>query len=215
MPLTLRAAISVCGRRAVRPREECDRDRAIRGMHNDKMDAAVIRASRKDPAAFGTIFDRHWPRIYRYCAERAGPAAGEDVAAETFRVAFTQRERYDGREDAAPWLYGIANNLLRRWFRAAGRGSRAMARAGVEVRGDEFEELADRLDAEFLSPVLASVLAKLSPADRDTLLLHAFVGLTYEQIAHATDVPIGTVGSRMNRARALVRSHLETLELRS
>jgi RNA polymerase sigma factor (sigma-70 family) len=185
-------------------------------MHNDKMDAAVIRASRKDPAAFGTIFDRHWPRIYRYCAERAGPAAGEDVAAETFRVAFTQRERYDGREDAAPWLYGIANNLLRRWFRAAGRGSRAMARAGVAVSGEEFEELeelADRLDAEFLSPVLASVLAKLSPADRDTLLLHAFADLTYEQIARATDVPIGTVGSRINRARALVRAHLETLEL--
>jgi RNA polymerase sigma factor (sigma-70 family) len=182
-------------------------------MQRNKTDAAVIRASRKDPAAFGLIFDRHWPKIYRYCVERAGPAAGEDVAAETFRVAFTQRKRYDGRDDAAPWLYGIATNLLRRWFRSAARGSRAMSRIGAEVDGDEFEDLVDRLDAEYLSPHLGSVLAQLPAADRDTLLLHVFAELTYEQIARATDVPIGTVGSRMNRARALVRAHLETLEL--
>ena len=124
-------------------REESGGDRAIRNMHLDKTDAAVIRASRKDRAAFGVIFDRHWPRIYRYCVERAGPAAGEDVAAETFRVAFTERKRYDGRDDAAPWLYGIATNLLRRWFRAAARGSRAMSRLGSEVSGEELDEIVD------------------------------------------------------------------------
>src|SRR6201994_2353852 len=154
-------------------------------MHQNRTDAAIIGASRKDQAAFGVICDRHWPRIYRYCVERAGPAAGEDVAAETFRVAFTQRKRYDGREDSAPWLYGIASNLLRRWFRSAARGSRAMARAGAEVSGDEFDEVAERLDAQFLSPVLASGLAQMSPAHRDPLLLHAFADLTYEQIARA------------------------------
>src|ERR1700733_6508102 len=151
-------------------------------------DAAVIHASRKDPAAFGAIFDRHWPRIYRYCVERAGPP-GEDVAAETFRVAFTERKRYDGRDEAAPWLYGIATNLLRRWFRSSARGRQAQFRAGAEVSADELDELVERLDAEYLSPELASVLSDLSPADRDTLLLHAFADLTYEQIARATGVP--------------------------
>jgi RNA polymerase sigma factor (sigma-70 family) len=175
-------------------------------------DAAVIRASRSDPAAFGAIFDRHWPRIYRYCIERAGPP-GEDVAAETFRVAFTERKRYDGRDDAAPWLYGIATNLLRRWFRSLARGMRAQSRTGVEVSTDDLDELVERLDAEHLSPELASVLSDLSPADRDALLLHAFADLTYEQIARATGVPSGTVGSRINRARARVRAHLESLEM--
>lgn len=179
----------------------------------NKTDAAVIRASKKDPAAFGPIFDRYWPKIYRYCAQRAGPAVGEDVAAETFRVAFTDRKRYDGRDDAAPWLYGIATNLLRRWFRSAARGSRAESQVGAEVSGDEFAAIDDRLDAEYLSPHLNSVLKQLSVTDRDTLLLHVFAELTYEQIARATDVPIGTVGSRMNRARTLVRAHLEALEL--
>ncbi len=73
-------------------------------------DAAVIRASRLEPAAFGIVFDRHWVRIHRYCVVRAGPP-GEDVAAETFRVAFDRRADYDGRADASPWLYGIATNV--------------------------------------------------------------------------------------------------------
>jgi DNA-directed RNA polymerase specialized sigma24 family protein len=120
-------------------------------MQMNKTDAAVIRASRKDPAAFGAIFDRHWPKIYRYCVERAGPAVGEDVAAETFRVAFTDRKRYDGRDEAAPWLYGIATNLLRRWFRSAARGSRAASRVGAEVSGDELEAIVDRLDLDHLA----------------------------------------------------------------
>jgi RNA polymerase sigma factor (sigma-70 family) len=175
-------------------------------------DAAVIAASRKDPAVFGAIFDRHWSRIYRYCVERAGPP-GEDLAAETFRVAFTERRRYDGRDDSAPWLYGIATNLVRRWFRSTARGMRARSRAGVDVGADELDELVERLDAEYLGPELASVLSDLSPADRDALLLHAFADLTYEQIARATDVPSGTVASRINRARARVRAHLESLEM--
>ncbi len=64
-------------------------------------DAAAIRASGLDPAAFGVVFDRHWVRIHRYCVVRAGPP-GEDVAAETFRVAFDRRLDYDGRADAEP-----------------------------------------------------------------------------------------------------------------
>jgi RNA polymerase sigma-70 factor (ECF subfamily) len=175
-------------------------------------DASVIRASREDPAAFGTVFDRHWRRIHRYCVDRAGPP-GEDLAAETFRVAFTQRSRYDGRDDAAPWLFGIATNLVRGWFRSAARGQRALARACDGTEADGLDEMLDRLEAERLGPELASVLGELSAADRDTLLLHAFVDLTYDEIARATGAPAGTVASRINRARARVRAHLESLEL--
>ena len=96
-------------------------------MHKDQTDAAVIRASRKDRAAFGVIFDRHWPRIYRYCVQRAGPAAGEDVAAETFRVAFTERTRYDGRDDAAPWLYVWDRDQPVAWL---------VSRCGTRIAGD-------------------------------------------------------------------------------
>jgi len=175
-------------------------------------DAALIRASRSDPAAFSAIFDRHWPAIHRFCVSRAGPP-GEDVAAETFRVAFAQRRRYDGRDEASPWLYGIATNLLRRWFRGAERGARAHARAARPSPDDAVADVLERVEAERLGPELACVLGTLSAGDRDALLLHAWAELSYEQIARALDVPVGTVRSRIHRARARVRAHLETLEL--
>jgi RNA polymerase sigma factor (sigma-70 family) len=175
-------------------------------------DAAVIRASRLDPAAFGVLFDRHWVRIHRYCVVRAG-SPGEDVAAETFRVAFNSRSDYDGREDAAPWLYGIATNLLRTWFRSAGRRERALRRSPGQTAGDDLEDALERAEAQRLGPGLVAVLGRLSAEERDALLLHACAELTYDQIARATGVPIGTVRSRIHRARSRVRAHLETLEL--
>jgi RNA polymerase sigma factor (sigma-70 family) len=175
-------------------------------------DAAVIRASRLEPAAFGAVFDRHWIRIHRYCVVRAGPP-GEDVAAETFRVAFDRRSDYDGREDAAPWLYGIATNLLRSWFRSAARRDRAIRRSAGEAAGDDLEDALERAEAQRLGPELAAVLGELTAGERDALLLHACAELTYEQIARGTGVPIGTVRSRIHRARKRVRAHLETLEL--
>ena len=79
-------------------------------------DAAIIVASQRDPALFAQIFDRHWTRVHRYCVSRA--AAGEDIAAETFRVALDSRRRFDrSRVDAGPWLFGIATNLLRHRLR--------------------------------------------------------------------------------------------------
>jgi len=175
-------------------------------------DAAVIRASRLDPAAFGVVFDRHWVRIHRYCVVRAGPP-GEDVAAETFRVAFDRRSNYDGRDDAAPWLYGIATNLLRTWFRSAARRERAHRRSAGQIAADDLEDALARAEAQRLGPELATVLGRLTPEERDSLLLHACAELTYDQIARATDVPIGTVRSRIHRARTRVRAHLDTLEL--
>jgi RNA polymerase sigma factor (sigma-70 family) len=175
-------------------------------------DAAIIRASRSNPPEFGLIFDRYWPRIHRYCVGRAGPP-GEDLAAETFRLAFMIRKRYDGRDDAAPWLYGIATNLLRGWARSTARGERALARSGAQTQVDETDDLLDRLDAERFGSDLVSVLATLSIDDRDALLLHALAGLTYEEIARAVAVPSGTVASRISRARARVRARLDSLEL--
>jgi RNA polymerase sigma factor (sigma-70 family) len=179
-----------------------------------RSDAGIIHASLADPSAFAVLFDRHWVRIYRYCLRRAGPP-GEDLAAETFRVAFDQRRRYDGRDDAAPWLYGIATNVVRGWFRSTARGSGAHARAarGRTPEAPEEDETLDRLEAERLAPDVAAGLAGLSARDRDALLLYALADLTYEEIARAIGVPTGTVASRINRARTRLRAHLENLEL--
>ncbi|HTI35162.1 MAG TPA: RNA polymerase sigma factor, partial [Miltoncostaea sp.] len=153
-------------------------------------DAAVIRRSVGEPEAFARVFDRHWTAIHRFCASRAG-AAGEDIAAEAFRVAFDRRRSYDaGHADAAPWLHGIATNLLRHHFRSAERGRAATARVGTDVEPDPADAAIGRLEAEALGPRLADALAGLGPAERDALLLHAWAGLTYEEIARATDDPV-------------------------
>ncbi|MDO8187864.1 RNA polymerase sigma factor [Conexibacter sp. JD483] len=184
-------------------------DRAIPPA-STQTDAALVAASLADPAAFAALFDRHWPRIHRFCVSRAG-AAGEDVAAETFRVAFDGRAGYDPRQDdAAPWLYGIATNLLRRWFRGSERGRRATARLDRQQQPDLADEALARVEAELLGPALAAALAQVGAADRDALLLHAWADLTYEQIAHATGVPVGTVRSRIHRARTRLQAHLNS-----
>jgi RNA polymerase sigma factor (sigma-70 family) len=185
----------------------------IRTTHTHLTDAAIIAASRRDPARFSEIFDRHWPKIHRYCVSRAG-AAGEDIAAETFRVALDSRRRFDrSRDDAGPWLFGIATNLLRHRLRSETRRTRALLRLHHGDEADLSDGVVDRVEAEALGPQVAEALGRLQPAYRDALLLHVWGDLSYEQIAEATHVPLGTVRSRIHRARAYVRAALQPEEI--
>jgi DNA-directed RNA polymerase specialized sigma24 family protein len=85
----------------------------------DADDAAVIQLSRQAPEHFTMLFRRHAPRIQRYVVRRLGQDAADDIVAETFLLAFRQRDSYDQtRADARPWLYGIATNLIGRHRRA-------------------------------------------------------------------------------------------------
>jgi RNA polymerase sigma-70 factor (ECF subfamily) len=172
-------------------------------------DAEVMIASVRNPDAFTELFGRHWDTIYGFCLKRAG-SAGEDIAAEAFRVAFDRRRRYDARHgDALPWLFGIATNLLRDHFRLArqekNKLERSMALETPPPNGPDPTEL----ERQLLGPELAAALLNIPAADRDALLLMAWADLGYEQIAQALDVPLGTVRSRIHRARQRVREHLQ------
>jgi RNA polymerase sigma factor (sigma-70 family) len=174
----------------------------------DPSDSVLIGRSLRDPQEFAVIFDRHWPAIHAYCTSRAA-AAGEDLAADVFRRAFAHRGRYDRRlQDARPWLYGIATNLLRHHFRASQRRGRAdqrvLALAELETVAQPFEQL----EAQLLGPRLTAALQSLAEADREALLLYAWAELSYQEIAVALDVPVGTVRSRIHRARARLREHI-------
>jgi RNA polymerase sigma factor (sigma-70 family) len=170
-------------------------------------DSGVIEQSLADPAAFAALFDRHYDRIWRYVCRRAGPGIADELASETFLRAFTARAKYDlGQLDASPWLYGIATNLLRGHRRAEARRWRAYARA-AEPTGTHggLEGVEQRVDASVRAPAAAAALARLKRVDRDALLLLALADLDYEAIAIATGVPVGTVRSRLNRARRQLR----------
>ncbi len=173
-------------------------------------DSILIQDSILVPERFGLLFDRHAAAVHRYLARRIGPQA-DDVLAETFLVAFRRRAAYQPlRVDVRPWLFGIATNLLHRHVRQEQRRYRALARVpmGAEVDPSPADGAAGRVDARAVRRELASALAALKRADRDVLLLTAWADLTYAEIAVALDIPVGTVRSRLHRARRLTRAAL-------
>lgn len=172
-------------------------------------DAQLITASWSDPQRFGAIFDRHFDAIYRYLASRVGADLADDLASEVFSIAFRRRSSYDhARNDARPWLYGIAANLVRRRHRAEQRQLRAYIRSGLGTEDFDAASVIARVDAGAQTAAIAAALAALKPADRDVLLFFAAVDLSYQDIADALGIPIDTVRSRLNRARRIVRSRL-------
>ena len=178
-------------------------------------DAALIELSRHEPEEFTELFRRHAPYIQRYVTRRLGLAlsngtTADDIVAETFLLAFRQRDKYDpSRADARPWLYGISTNLIGRHRRSEIRLYRALARTGTDPVTEPFTDRVDeRVSADMASRGLAAALARLSADSRDTLLLAAWSDLSYEEIALALGVPVGTVRSRLSRARSKLRTIL-------
>lgn len=177
-------------------------------------DSDLIAASAGDPDVFGQLFDRHAARVHRYVARRADWLTAQDVVAETFVVAFRTRSRYDaGRSDALPWLLGIATNQLRRHQRSQARWHRAATRLRpADAADDQTARVDDRLSANRSLGLIQDALARMPAIDRDTVLLFAWGGLSYDQVAEAMAVPVGTVRSRLNRARRRLRAVLHTAD---
>jgi RNA polymerase sigma factor (sigma-70 family) len=176
-------------------------------------DAAVIRLSLAEPERFELLFQRHEPSIQRYVVRRLGADAADDIVAETFLLAFRRRADYDtARGNVLPWLYGIATNLLGRHRRDEIRLYKALARTGIDpVIAPFTDQVDERVTATAASRRLAEALARLKPGYRDALLLVAWGGLSYEETAAALDIPVGTVRSRISRARADLRRTLGDL----
>lgn len=169
-----------------------------------------------DADRFAEIYDRHFPEIYRYVAGRLGSDVADDVAAETFLIAFRKRDRVDpARGSVRPWLYGIATILVGQHRRRETRRYRALSRAGgrAAVSAESHDDrVASALAAEGLAPRLATALAGLAQRDRDVLILAAIGELSHEEIAGALEIPYGTVGSRLNRARRALREALQDID---
>lgn len=164
-------------------------------------DGDAIAASLAAVDAFAPVFDRHYGPIWRFVARRVGADLADDVTATVFEAAFTGRHRFDtARADAAPWLYGIATNVVRRHHRSEQRRLRAIGR--LDRRSEAASGCTDDLD-DLVD--LARAVARLGRHEREALLLHAWADLSYDEVAMALDVPVGTVRSRISRARARLR----------
>ncbi|MCM2410809.1 RNA polymerase sigma factor [Streptomyces sp. RKAG290] len=173
-------------------------------------DAALVLESHGDPQRFAELYDRYAPDIHRYAARRLGDWLADDVTAETFLIAFGRRHRFDpARGSVRPWLYGIAANLIAGHRRTEVMQYRVLAKTSVDAVVMDCHDGADsRVAAAAVTSQLAAALAHLSKGDREVLLLIAWESLSYEEVAQALRIPIGTVRSRLNRARKKTRKEL-------
>jgi RNA polymerase sigma factor (sigma-70 family) len=181
-------------------------------------DAKLITASQSDPERFATIYDRHAPALYRYAVLRVGPDVAEDVVSETMLAAFHGRRRYDiTRPDARPWLYGILTRKISQRRRVERTRYRALARLapGDDQEPGPADVVAAAVTAEAVRGPLMNAVAALAKRDRDVLLLAVWADLSYQEIAYALGIPIGTVGSRLNRAKRRTRAAVPDIDIAS
>jgi RNA polymerase sigma-70 factor (ECF subfamily) len=171
----------------------------------EESDSAVIAASLEVPGTFGVLFDRHGAVLLRFLARRVQPSEAEGLLGEVFRIAFERRAGFQlDRESARPWLYGIAANVVAKHHRSEARRLRATVRAAARrtLSADPGEEAVPAMDARARWSRVADAISDLPVPERQAILLFVWEELSYEEIADAIGVPVGTVRSRLNRARA-------------
>ncbi|WP_406064010.1 RNA polymerase sigma factor [Micromonospora sp. NBC_00860] len=169
---------------------------------------ARVRAG--DPGAFAELFDQYARSVYNHAFRlTADWATAEDVMAATYLQAWRSRERVTEEGGSLrPWLLGIATNEARNHIRSNRRYRRmaaALLASDVTVP-DHADEVAGRLDDSRRIAAAIDALARLRRPEREVLTLCLWEGLDYESAAEALGVPVGTVRSRLSRARARLRT---------
>ncbi|PKW12345.1 RNA polymerase sigma-70 factor, ECF subfamily [Streptomyces sp. 1222.5] len=180
------------------------------GRPDPAEDAALLQEPQGASQEFAELYDRYAPAIHRYATRRLGAGLADDVVAETFLVAFRRRQRFDPAQgQVRPWLYGIASNLIAAHRRFEVRQYRALAKTAIDpLLTDYHDDVDDRVAATAVARQLAAALSHLSKGDRDVLLLIAWESFSYDEVAQALAIPVGTVRSRLHRARKKVQKTL-------
>ncbi|MDW6060820.1 RNA polymerase sigma factor [Streptomyces sp. FXJ1.4098] len=157
-----------------------------------------------DPEAFGELFDACARSVYNHAYRLTGDwSTAEDMVSLTFLEAWRLRERIDPEGGSLrPWLLGIATNTVRNARRATRRHAAAVSRLPRQEAVRDFaDDVASRIDdAELLASVTTALKALRRP-EREVLALCVWSGLDYAAAAEALGVPVGTVRSRLSRAR--------------
>ena len=157
-----------------------------------------------DQRAFSELYERHARTIYNYLFRRLGDwSEAEDLTAVVFLEAFRRRREVvivEGK--LLPWLYGIATNVLRNRRRALWRHHRLVSRLACEPGNDVTPDVAARAEAVVQMRSVLKQIARLPRSQQDVVALCVWSGLSYEEAAAALQVPVGTVRSRLSRARA-------------
>lgn len=152
-------------------------------------------------------FEAHREELVRYARRRVGASDADDVASEVLTRALAAVARYNSA-DPRPWLFGIAANVISEHRRAENRQWRAIGSLAAQTGRTAAKEWSEQQ----LHPRFVQALAELPTAQREALLLVVWGELSYEECAAALAVPVGTVRSRIARARAALQIVLGPVE---
>jgi RNA polymerase sigma factor (sigma-70 family) len=178
-------------------------------------DESLLQASANgDQRAFSELYERHARAIYNYLFRRlADWSEAEDLTAVVFLEAFRRRSEVVVIEGKLrPWLYGIATNVLRNRRRALWRHRHLVAQLASEPGTDMTLDAAARSEATARMRSVLQRVARLPRRQQDVIALCVWSGLSYEEAAAALGVPVGTVRSRLSRARASLDAPLAELD---
>ena len=185
------------------PASKSGRDETCR-TDDDSLAAIVTARLNGDAAAQQRLYDECHHRIFRLAARIVGLQDAPDVTQQTFLQAFRSIDQFSGGARFATWLYRLAvNESLQHLRRNRGRRYRTLDWEPMDESRDE--ENAEQKE------LLTQAIARIDPELRVILLLREVEGLSYKDIAEALQIPEGTVGSRLNRARRELRQHLLSL----
>jgi len=175
-------------------------------------DAELVgRSLDGDGDAFVELISRHERAIGTYLARRVGRAAAEDLLGEVWVAAFESRRSYDRKYvEARPWLYGVALNTLRRYWRSRPAEDLVPDVSGMASGSDPWSEVDARVDTQ---AALREVLARLRPEEREVLTLVAWEDLTVADAARALGIPAGTARRLLHQARTALRTAPEVAAL--
>ena len=164
----------------------------------DADERLVDRFLRGDRAAFDALVLRYQDRIHRFVAWSIGREEADDAAQDVFVEAYRSLASWNRRSTFRTWLYGVARNVCRHHARAMTKRPETRDLASLP---DSASEPLQHLAASRETATLQAAIARLPEEQRMTLLLRAWEGLSYDEIAATTDVPKGTVRSRLHNAR--------------
>jgi len=188
---------------------------SIDAMASDEL--LVDRARRGDRPALEELFRRHWGVAHRVAYRLLGHEQdAQDATQECMIKALAHLGDFDGRSGFRTWLLRIVTNAAfdagrkRKRRPTLGLGSADGDAPGFEPATED--DPAHHLRRQDLRKSLDDALARISPKQRQTFVLFAEAGLSYEEIAQVQDVPIGTVMSRIYYARTKLQSHLDGVD---
>lgn len=170
-------------------------------------------ARRGNPAAFGELFTRHSTVVYNYCFRLTGSwKTAADLTSVAFLEAWRRREDRTAQNDTfVPWLLGVTSDVVRNSTRAVRRHRRLLAKLPPAVlEGDARDSAAGGDDTERQMEQILRVFRRLPKPEQEVLALCVWGERTYDEAAVALGIPVGTVRSRLARARAHMRRLTES-----